>query len=351
MSELHANGAAIESAEAAQLSWCSDDQPGIRRVKAGKGFGYKDSKGKTISDARTLDRIGALVIPPAWTDVWIAPKADCHIQATGRDVRGRKQYRYHDRWTATRGETKFSTLGAFCEVLASLRKAVERDLNKRGIGRDKVLASVVWLLDNAMIRVGNSAYAKENGSFGLTTLRDRHADIKGGTLKLRFKGKSGKEWNLKISDRRIARVVKSAQDLPGQQLFQYLDDDGQRRVVKSEDVNAYIRENSGGNFTSKHFRTWGATVMAAAVFNQVDLPDSETGRNRKRNEAIDQVAKQLGNTRTVCRTGYIHPRVIASWNDGALSRELDRARKKVKRTPKGLDRGEAVVKAWLEATT
>lgn len=336
------------SASAGSLSYCSDTEPGIRRIGAGKRFAYKNAKGEAVRDAKTLDRIRALVIPPAWTDVWIAPKANCHIQATGRDIRGRKQYRYHDRWTEVRDETKFSTLSAFCEALPRLRKAVDADLRKRGIGRDKVLAAIVWLLDNAMIRVGNQAYAKENGSFGLTTLRDRHARIQGATLKLAFKGKSGKDWDLKITDRRIARVVKGAQDLPGQQLFQYLDEDGSRCAVTSGDVNDYIRENSGGSFTSKHFRTWAASVMAAALFAETPLPETKTARNRERNAVIDQVAKHLGNTRAVCRKGYIHPKAIEAWDAGKITDELSGIRKKVRRAPAGMDRGEAIVKRWLE---
>lgn len=342
------SGEMAACADAVALVYCSDIDPGIRRTKAGKTFAFKDAKGKTIDDTETLDRIRALVIPPAWTDVWIAPKASCHIQATGRDVRGRKQYRYHDRWTEMRGETKFSTLGVFCKALPALRRSVDADLRKRGIVREKVLAAIVWLLDNAMIRVGNSEYACTNKSFGLTTLRDRHADIKGATLKLAFKGKSGKDWNLKITDRRIARVVKSAQDLPGQQLFQYLDEDGNRCAVTSGDVNDYIRENCGGDFTSKHFRTWGGTVMAAALFAETELPESEAAKRRARNAVIDQVAKHLGNTRTVCRKGYIHPAVIEGWDNGRLAKRLATLRQKLRRSPKGMDRGEAIVMKWLE---
>lgn len=348
MPDNERNGNAAAIAAAARLVWCSDEEAGIRRIRAGRGFAYRDAGGRKVTDAGTLDRIRALVIPPAWTDVWIAPKANCHIQATGRDARGRKQYRYHPRWTEERGETKFSTLGAFCGSLPALRKAVDRDLRRHGVTREKVLAAIVWLLDNAMIRIGNAAYAKENGSFGLTTLRDRHAAVSGSTLRLSFKGKSGKDWNLKITDRRVARAVKGAQDLPGQQLFQYVDAEGRRRSVKSEDVNDYIRANCCGDFTSKHFRTWGGTVMAAALFDKTELPDSEAGRRRARNGVIDQVAKQLGNTRAVCRTGYIHPRVIDDWDEGRLTSGLEKARAGVRRAPKGMDRGEAVVRRWLE---
>jgi DNA topoisomerase-1 len=336
------------SAEAVSLRYCNDAEPGFRRVRAGKLFDYRTATGNQLRDEKHLDRIRALVIPPAWTEVWIAPHADCHIQATGRDARGRKQYRYHERWTACRDEAKYGNLVEFAHTLPKLRKAIDSDLGKRGLPRDKVLATVVWLLDNVMIRVGNSSYARDNKSFGLTTLRDRHADISGSTLKFSFKGKSGKEWNVKVSDRRIARIVKNSQDLPGQQLFQYVDEDGQRRAISSADVNGYIRENAGDAFSSKHFRTWGGTVLAAAMFASVELPETKVGTNRARNEVIDAVARQLGNTRAVCRKCYIHPRIFESWEDGALTSDLATIRNRHRRTPSGLSREETIVLKWLE---
>jgi DNA topoisomerase-1 len=337
-----------DAASAAKLCWCSDDEPGILRMPGKKGFRYRESGGNVVRDAGTLDRIKSLVIPPAWTDVWIAPGEDCHLQATGRDQRGRKQYRYHDRWTRLRYESKFATLPAFCDALSGLRKAVDRDLRQRNLTRQKVLATIVWLLDNTMIRIGNAAYARENGNFGLTTLRNRHADIRGSTLRLSFRGKSGKEWALKITDRRIVTSVRKAQELPGQTLFQYLDENDQRHAVRSQDVNDYIRQNCKGEFTSKHFRTWGGTVRAAALFNATELPDSRTGQKRMQNVVIDQVARHLGNTRAVCRACYIHPYVLEAWEQGKLPQQLKRARARLRRTPPGLDRAEAIVKAWLE---
>jgi DNA topoisomerase-1 len=336
------------SAEAVSLRYCNDAEPGFRRVRSGKRFDYRTATGEQLRDEKHLARIRALVIPPAWTEVWIAPRADCHIQVTGRDARGRKQYRYHERWTACRDEVKYGNLVEFAHALPKLRRSIEKDLAKRGLPRDKVVATIVWLLDNVMIRVGNSSYARDNKSFGLTTLRDRHADISGATLKLSFKGKSGKDWNVKINDRRIARIVKNAQDLPGQQLFQYLGDDGERRAISSGDVNSYIRDKAGEAFSSKHFRTWGGTVLAAALFANVELPETTAGINRARNETIDAVARQLGNTRAVCRKCYIHPRIFERWEAGELGRELTAIRGRFRRTPSGLVREEAVVLKWLE---
>lgn len=329
------------------LRYCSDTEPGFARIKVGKGFAYKDREGKRISDPKQIDRIAALVIPPAWTDVWIAPSKTCHIQATGRDARGRKQYRYHDRWTACRDESKFGGLAHFGEALPKLRRAIERDLSQRGLTRDKVLATILWILDHVMIRIGNLNYARDNGSFGLTTLRDRHASISGSRLKLRFIGKSGKEWERMIDDKRIVRIVKGTQDLPGQRLFQYLDDDGQRHAVSSEDVNAYIRDNGGDGFTSKHFRTWAATVLAAREFVDLERPDSEAARRKARNTAIDNVADVLGNTRAVCGRCYIHPAVIEAWEAGSLPKQLEKAGRRVSRAPAHMERFEALVQRFL----
>ena len=335
-----------DAASTAKLCWCSDAEPGIKR-KAGKGgFRYKDHDGDVVQDAKTLDRIKLLAIPPAWTDVWIAPDENCHLQATGRDQRGRKQYRYHGRWTQVRGESKFATLAAFCEALPGLRKAVERDLRQRRLSREKVLATIVWLLDNTMVRVGNAAYARDNGNFGLTTLRDKHADIMGSTLELSFRGKSGKDWNLKVADRRIANAVRKSQELPGQTLFQYLEDDGTRRAVKSQDVNQYIRENSDNDFTSKHFRTWGGTIHAASLLARTERPESKTARKKMLNSVIDNVAGRLGNTRSVCRQCYIHPAVLEAWLTGGLPDGMARANKG-KRRIEGLDDEEALVLRWL----
>ncbi|UDL88591.1 DNA topoisomerase IB [Mesorhizobium sp. PAMC28654] len=305
----------------ASLAYVSDAEPGIRRLRAGKGFTYKAPDGRTVGKS-TVDRIRAIVIPPAWTDVWISPDADGHIQATGRDQRGRKQYRYHPQWADVRDGAKYSSLIAFAESLPELRRRIDADLRRHGLPFERVVAAIVWLLDNTMIRVGNAAYARDNKSFGLTTLRDRHVSIEGSSLRFAFKGKSGKEWKLKLVDRRIARIVRDAQDLPGQKLFQYLDEDGNRHPVRSDDVNRYIRDAVGPDFSSKHFRTWGGTIHAASLFARTDLPDSRGQQKRVMNSTIDKVAERLGNTRAVCRKCYIHPQVFEAWTEGRLLDEM-----------------------------
>ncbi len=332
----------------ADLVYSSDAEPGIRRRRAGRGFWYTDTDGRKIVGSSVLQRIRSLAIPPAWTDVWIAPRKNGHIQAIGRDARGRKQYRYHPHWTLCRDEVKYASLVDFARALAKLRHRVQLDLAKRGLVRDRVLAAVVWLLDNAMIRIGNSAYAHDNKSFGLTTLRDRHVKIDGATLRFSFRGKSGKDWRLKITDRRIARIVKGVQDLPGQHLFQYMDDEGVRRSVTSRDVNDYIRDRSDCAFTSKHFRTWGGTVRAGLLLAATDRPDSKGKLARVLNGVIDQVASRLGNTRTVCRNCYVHPLVVSAWTHGRLGDEMLKIGRRYRRPPNGLDREEAVMLRWLE---
>lgn len=345
LSGLRDPGAA---AEAVSLVHASDREPGLRRIRAGRGFRYLDEKGRKLADAATASRIRALVIPPAWTDVWISPDPDGHLQATGRDQRGRKQYRYHERWAQCRDAVKFSGLVDFAAALPALRSHVDADLRRRSLSRERVVATVVWLLDNTMIRVGNAAYARDNGSFGLTTLRSRHLSIDGASLRFAFKGKSGKEWRLKLTDRRIARVMKGIQELPGQQLFQYLDGDGERRTVRSDDVNAYIGDATGSPFTSKHFRTWGGTVEAAMLLAAEPLPSAAATARRTLNAVIDRVAARLGNTRTVCRCCYIHPAVIEDWKAGTLEDALRAARRSFRKLPDWLDEDEMTVRRWLE---
>jgi DNA topoisomerase-1 len=340
---------AEEAAAAVALVYCTDAEPGIRRTGPPMRFDYRLPDGARVTDADTLERIRALAIPPAWTEVWIALDPDAHLQATGKDVRGRKQYRYHERWTACRDEVKYGNLSAFARALPRLRKAVDADLRRRGLGRERALATVVWLLDNTMIRVGNAAYARDNKSFGLTTFRDRHVRVEGATMRFAFRGKSGKEWNLRITDRRIARCVKSMQDLPGQHLFQYLDEDGERRAITSQDVNAHIRAAGGGPFTSKHFRTWGGTVHAAVLLAGEPVPDARRGRAAALNRVVDAVSGRLGNTRSVCRKCYIHPRVAEHWEAGRLGDEIAALRRRYRRAPDGLDRAEHLVLRWLES--
>ena len=337
-----------DMAERVSLVYVSDEEPGIRRRRSGTGFSYVGLGGKTIRDSRIIKRINALAIPPAWTDVWISADPDGHIQATGRDVKGRKQYRYHERWAVCRDEVKYGSLAEFASKLPDLRVQVDRDLRRHGLPRERVLAAVVWLLDNTMIRVGNAVYARDNKSFGLTTLKTRHVEIEGAKLRFAFKGKSGKEWKLKLVDRRMAKTIRSIQELPGQNLFQYINGGGERRSVTSQDVNDYIRDAAGGDFSSKHFRTWGGTVRALALFSQIEPPDARTAVARAMNIVIDEVARHLGNTRTVCRKCYIHPEVMESWSKGKLADELAAARKS-RRKPKGLDDEEALVLRWLEA--
>lgn len=299
------------------LSFSSDLVPGWQRRRHGTGFAYTDADGvKPTPEQRA--RIDALVIPPAWTDVWICKDAQGHIQATGRDEKGRKQYRYHNDWTAHRANTKFGNLVGFAQVLPNLRQQVDADLRRRSLSHDRVAASVVWLLDNSLIRVGNPAYARENKSFGLTTLRNRHVAINGQTIRFKFRGKSGKDWNLQLVDRRMARIVKSLQDLPGQDLFKYEDENGYHAIT-SRDVNDYIDSHAGPGFSSKHFRTWAGTVRAFGLLAGQAVPESQRAQKKLLSDIVDVVANRLGNTRAVCRQSYIHPAVFERWQAGELA--------------------------------
>jgi DNA topoisomerase I len=300
------------------LSYVTDQDPGIRRTKArGHGFNFVGPDGKPVTDEKTLDRIRALAIPPAWTDVWISPKPSGHIQATGRDQRGRKQYRYHDRWRQTRDSHKYDRLIAFGRALPRLRKRVDEDLARRGLPREKVLAAVIRVMEATLIRVGNEEYARTNRSFGLTTLRDRHVKIGGAKAAFEFRGKSGKLHTTGFNDRRLARIVKACQDLPGQRLFQYLDEDGQRRAVESADVNAYIREAMGDDFSAKDFRTWAGTVAAARALTLPECADLSAAK-RNVNTCVKAVAGLLGNTAAVARSAYIHPAILDAYAEGRL---------------------------------
>jgi DNA topoisomerase-1 len=293
-------------------------ETGITRKVGAKGFLYYRPDGRRIKEAEEIKRLNALAIPPAYTDVVISTNPFSHLQAIGKDARGRRQYRYHADWHAERGIAKFERLVDFADCLPDLRERVEQDLRSRGLGMDKALATVVWMLDNLYIRVGNTAYAEVNKSYGLTTLRSRHVKVEGGSLKFRFKGKSGKEWNLAHSDRRIANVVRKLQELPGQHLFQYVCDEGGCRAISSHDVNDYIREVTGDSFSSKQFRTWGATCMAVEALAALEVAATKRELNRQLNEAIDAVAAKLVNTRAVCRSSYIHPAVFEDFQSGML---------------------------------
>jgi len=308
----------LESATAAGLQYVSDDNPGIRRRKRGQGFTYTDPQGRTVREPKVRDRIAKLAIPPAWTDVWICTRANGHLQATGRDARGRKQYRYHAEWRAVRDETKFGKMILFGEALPKIRARADEDLSRRGLPREKVLAAVVQLLETTLIRVGNREYAKQNNSFGLTTLRNRHVDVQGSRLRFEFRGKSGRDHAVELHDRRLARVVKQCRDLPGQTLFQYLDDEGVRQSITSEDVNGYLRETSGQDFTAKDFRTWGGTVLALAALLEIGDCDSEQEASQAVVQVVKQVSSGLGNRPAICRKYYIHPLVIDTFVAGKL---------------------------------
>jgi DNA topoisomerase-1 len=300
-----------ESARVAELRYVSDVRmPGLKRLGRGKRFRYVDAHGRTVANDRELHRIKSLGIPPAWTDVWICPDPRGHLQATGRDARGRKQYRYHPRWREVRDEVKFGRLASFAAALPRIRVRTAADLRKPGLPREKVLAAVVRLLEKTLIRVGNDEYAKANGSVGLTTMQDRHARINGAKVRFEFRGKSGVRHAIDLHDRRLARIVKACRDLPGQELFQYLDANGQRQAVGSADVNAYLRETCGESFTSKDFRTWAGTVLAAHELAAAERPQSAAHAKRNIVRAVACVAAQLGNTKAVCRKSYIHPAIF-----------------------------------------
>ncbi|KAB7768820.1 DNA topoisomerase IB [Xanthomonas maliensis] len=309
------------AARAAGLIYVNDQQPGISRRKAGRSFSYRDADGQRIADGETLQRIRALAIPPAYTEVWICAKPNGHLQATGRDARRRKQYRYHAEWAQVRGEGKFERVIAFGQALPRLRRRLRRDLALSGFPREKVLAIVVALLADTLVRVGNAEYARSNRSYGLTTLRNRHMEfLRGGRARLKFRGKSGQEHDIEIDDARLVKLIRECQQLPGQSLFQYRDDDGQLQPVDSGEVNDYLREAMGEDFTAKDFRTWGGTLAALQRLARLPLPEraSERALNQVQNDVIREVAQALGNTPSVCRKAYIDPRVFAGWRAGEL---------------------------------
>lgn len=341
--------AAREAAKSAGLRYVSDNSPGISRKRAGKGFHYTGPDGTAVRDKETLRRIRALAIPPAWTEVWICPLANGHIQATGRDARGRKQYRYHARWRATRDENKYDRMIAFGRALPRIRKRTGRDLARPGLPREKVLATVVRLLEATLIRVGNDEYARTNRTFGLTTLRDQHVSINGSKVQFQFRGKSGVRHSIDLDDRRLARIVRRCQDLPGQELFQYLTDDGQVQDVGSADVNDYLREITGADFTARDFRTWAGTVLAAMALQEFRDFDSKAEAKRNIVRAIESVATRLGNTPAVCRKSYVHPAILELYSDGALSEALEqRVTRELREQLPRLRPEEAAVLALLQ---
>jgi len=302
----------------ARLRYVNDGKPGIKRMRTGKGFRYTDVDGKPVRDKETLARIKSLAIPPAWADVWICPFANGHLQATGRDSKRRKQYRYHAKWRAQRDETKFDRMLEFAQALPELRSRLEEDLALPGLPREKVLATIVKLLERTLIRIGNEEYARANQSFGLTTMRDQHVKISGSQVRFQFNGKSGLRHSIGLKDRRLARIIQRCQDLPGQELFQYLDESDTPQTIDSSDVNAYLREITGQDFTAKDFRTWAGTVAAALALHEFQSFDSETEAKRNIVRAIETVAKRLGNTPAVCRKCYVHPAILELYISGAL---------------------------------
>jgi DNA topoisomerase-1 len=339
-----------DAAESAGLTYVSDEEPGIRRKKAGKGFTYVRPGGGKVEDEATLKRIRKLAIPPAYTDVWICAKANGHIQATGRDAKGRKQYRYHPAFREVRESTKYEHMMEFAKALPMVRAKIAEHMALKGLPREKVLATIVHLLETTLIRVGNDDYAKQNKSYGLTTLKDRHVEVDGSELRFQFKGKSGKTWRLKVKDRRIARIVRACQDLPGQELFQYIDEDGERRDVTSSDVNAYLKEITGQDVTAKDFRTWHGTVMAALALQEFQGFDTQASAKKNIKAAIERVASRLGNTPTICRKCYIHPEVLSSYVEGQLLIEIkEEVEEELREELPRLKPEEATVLTLLEA--
>lgn len=343
MLALRAEAAESPRGASPSLVYVSDDQPGIRRLRHGEGFRYLDAKGGALKDKVVLERIRKLAIPPAWRDVWISPDANGHIQATGRDVRGRKQYRYHAGWRELRDRTKYDHVIAFAEALPEIRRRVAADMARQGICREKVCATIVGLLDKTLVRVGNDEYARTNGSYGLTTLESDHLEVRGEEVRFRFTGKSGRVWSLSMRHRRIARIMRTFQDLPGQRLFQYADGE-EIREVTSSDVNAYLREIAGPDVSAKDFRTWAGTVIAAIELAAAGPFASATEAKRKIRQAVINTAERLGNTPTICRKCYVHPRVIECYMSGRLPDFTGNERDAI---PRDLSRDERRVLAML----
>ncbi|HET6384060.1 MAG TPA: DNA topoisomerase IB [Armatimonadota bacterium] len=310
----------VEAAKSVGLRYVVDTGPGIRRRRAGRSFRYYDEDGAPIRDRVQLRRLKALAIPPAYKDVWICPLWNGHLQATARDARGRKQYRYHPRWREARDSNKFERVILFGESLPTIRQRVQHDLSRPGMPREKVLATIVQLLESSLIRVGNEEYARSNKSFGLTTLRNRHVDVHGSNLQFHFRGKSGKRHIIDVKDRRLARIIRRLQDLPGQELFEYVDDAGQIHTVHSQDVNGYLKEISGHDFTAKDFRTWAGTALAAVELAAFGCCESVTEAKKNIASAIESVSKRLGNTRAICRKCYVHPAILEAYLNGSLDR-------------------------------
>ncbi len=337
-----------QAAKTAGLRYVSDRSPGISRQRVGSRFRYVTPQGRTLRDKPELQRIRSLAIPPAWTDVWVCALANGHLQATGRDARGRKQYRYHSRWRTVRDENKYGRILEFAAALPALRKRTAEDLAGPTLSRTKVVAAVVQMLEKTLIRVGNEEYARTNKSFGLTTMQDNHAKVSGSTVRFRFRGKSGKFHDIAFTDARLARIVRRCQELPGRELFQYLDDDGNVQGIGSADVNDYVRDVTGREFTAKDFRTWTGTVLAAQALQEMSEVTSDAQAKRNVVAAIEAVAGLLGNTKSVCRKCYIHPTIIDAYMDRTLTRMLSARARKLAESPESLSRTETAVLALLQ---
>jgi DNA topoisomerase-1 len=312
----------VESARAAGLRYVSDAQPGLHRRRRGTGFSYVDAEGKTVRDKDTLARIKSLVIPPAWSNVWICPNPRGHLQVTGRDARGRKQSRYHPRWREVRDETKYERMTIFGAALPAIRERVEHDLSLPGMPRLKILAAIVRLMEVTLIRVGNEEYARENRSYGLTTMRNKHVEVEGSSVTFKFQGKSKVRHTVDINDRRLARIIQRCQDIPGYELFQYIDSEGNHHTVDSADVNDYLREMTNEDFTAKDFRTWAGTVLACTMLKEFEAFESQTQAKKNVVQAIKDVAARLGNTPSVCRKCYVHPAVLDTYFSGTMSKTV-----------------------------
>lgn len=337
----------IESAEVVGLKYVTDEMPGITRKKSGKSFAYFDKKGDRIRDEKTIQRINSLAIPPAYKDVWICPLENGHLQATGRDAKGRKQYRYHPLWRSIRDQNKFSRMLAFSQALPDIRRRLEQDLALPGLPKQKVLATVLKLMELTRIRVGNEEYAKTNNSYGLTTLQDDHVNVSGSKIQFQFRGKSGVDHEIEVSDKQLAKIVKRCQDLPGQELFQYLDDNKQAQDITSSDVNDYLREITGQDFTAKDFRTWAGTVLAVSHLAEIGKFTSQTAAKKNITQAIKSVASYLGNRPATCRKYYVHPNVLESYLDESLHDVVEKHRSIVIEDCHALQAEELVVVALV----
>lgn len=338
----------IDSVKLIGLRYITDDIPGIQRRRLKKGFRYIDADGSRIRSTAEIERIESLKIPPAWKEVWICPFSNGHLQATGRDAKGRKQYRYHAQWRHMRNQTKFTRMIAFSEVLPQIRERVAQDLKLRGLPKEKVLATVLQFMELTQIRVGNEEYAKTNRSFGMTTLRDRHVDVSGSKIRFQFRGKSGVEHDIEISDLRLARIIKNCQDIPGQNLFQYFDEEGQRQSIDSGDVNDYLREITGQDFTAKDFRTWSGTILASLELYDIGVAESATATKKAITQAVKGVAQQLGNRPATCRKYYIHPAIFETYQMGFFHDVMTQQLEQDQTLPRGLRCEEVAVVTILK---